>query len=116
MSRLIWRLIRPYRATLVVIFLAMLVQTTMSVAAPWPLKVVVDNVVGDHKLPHLVDKLLRPFLSGGDRMTLAAVAAVATVLVALLGAVASYIANYYTTSVGQWVANDLRLRTYHHLQ
>jgi len=34
----------------------------------------------------------------------------------MLGAVASYIANYYTTSVGQWVANDLRLRTYHHLQ
>jgi ABC-type multidrug transport system fused ATPase/permease subunit len=38
------------------------------------------------------------------------------VLIAVLGAIASYIANYYTTSVGQWVANDLRLRTYHHLQ
>ena len=33
----------------------------------------------------------------------------------LLGALASYVASYYTTSVGQWVANDLRLRTYHHL-
>ena len=28
----------------------------------------------------------------------------------------SYLANYYTESVGQWVANDLRMRTYHHLQ
>ena len=34
----------------------------------------------------------------------------------MLGAVASYVANYYTTSVGQCVANDLRIRTYHHLQ
>jgi len=116
MSRLIWRLIRPYRATLVVIFFVMLVQTAMGVAAPWPLKVVVDNVVGDHKLPHLVEEAVSPFTAGGDKMKLAAVAAIATVLIALLGAIASYVANYYTTSVGQWVANDLRLRTYHHLQ
>jgi ABC-type multidrug transport system fused ATPase/permease subunit len=34
----------------------------------------------------------------------------------LWGALASYVANYYTESVGQWVANDLRMRTYHHLQ
>src|SRR5215831_3262192 len=115
MSRLIWRLIRPYRAMLVVIFLAMLVQTAMGVAAPWPLKVVVDNVVGDHKLPDVVEDAIRPFAAGGDRMRLAAVAAIVTVLIALLGAIASYVANYYTTSVGQWVANDLRLRTYHHL-
>jgi ABC-type multidrug transport system fused ATPase/permease subunit len=27
----------------------------------------------------------------------------------------SYIDNYYTTSAGQWVANDLRLRVYEHL-
>ena len=33
-----------------------------------------------------------------------------------VGAIASYFANYYTTSVGQWVANDLRMRTYQHLQ
>ena len=38
------------------------------------------------------------------------------VVIALLGALATYIDNYYTESVGQWVANDLRLRTYHHLQ
>ena len=31
------------------------------------------------------------------------------VLIAAIGAVASYIDNYYTESVGQWVANDLRM-------
>lgn len=87
-----------------------------SVATPWPLKVILDNVVGEHKLPHWLDSFLHPFMSGSTKMQIAAAAAVATVLIALLSAVSSYVANYYTTSVGQWVANDLRLRTYHHLQ
>jgi ABC-type multidrug transport system fused ATPase/permease subunit len=94
----------------------MLVQTAMSVAGPWPLKIILDNVVGTHKLSPWLADFLRPILSGGSKMQIAAAAAIAAVLIAVLGAIASYIANYYTTSVGQWVANDLRLRTYHHLQ
>ncbi len=50
------------------------------------------------------------------RMHLAALAALAVVCIAILNAAASYAANYFTESVGQWVANDLRMRTYHHLQ
>jgi ABC-type multidrug transport system fused ATPase/permease subunit len=114
--RLIRTLVRPYRGTLVVIFIAMLVQTAMSVAGPWPLKIILDNVVGSHKLSPWLDNLLKPILAGGSKMQIAAAAAIAAVLIAVFGAVASYVANYYTTSVGQWVANDLRIRTYHHLQ
>ncbi len=116
MFSLITSLLRPYRGSLAAILAAMLVQTAMSVAAPWPLKVVLDNVVGVHHLPPRVAAFLQPFLSEGNKMSIAAVAAIATVVIALLGAIASYIGNYYTTSVGQWVANDLRMRTYHHLQ
>jgi ABC-type multidrug transport system fused ATPase/permease subunit len=116
MYQLIQDLLRPYRASLAAIFAAMLVQMIMSVAAPWPLKVVLDNVVGAHHLPPRVASLLQPFLAENDKMSIAATAAIATIVIALLGAVASYVGNYYTTSVGQWVANDLRMRTYHHLQ
>jgi subfamily B ATP-binding cassette protein MsbA len=94
----------------------MLVQTAMSVAGPWPLKIILDNVVGSHKLAPWLTDLLRPILSGGSKMQIAVAAALSVVIIAVVGALASYIANYYTTSVGQWVANDLRLRTYHHLQ
>jgi len=114
--RLIRSLVRPYRGTLFIILIAMLVQTAMSVAGPWPLKIILDNVVGSHKLSPWLDNLLRPILSGGSKMQIAAAAAIAAVVIAVLGAIASYVANYYTTSVGQWVANDLRIRTYHHLQ
>src|SRR5262249_46002808 len=47
---------------------------------------------------------------------LAAAAAIALVLLAVIGGIASYVDNYYTESVGQWVANDLRLRIYEHLE
>jgi ABC-type multidrug transport system fused ATPase/permease subunit len=113
---LIRSLVRPYRATLMIILAAMLVETAMSVAGPWPLKVILDNVVGSHKLAPWLDDVLRPILSGSSKMQIAVAAALAALLIAVFGAIAQYIANYYTNSVGQWVANDLRQRTYHHLQ
>jgi len=116
MIRLIRELLRPYRGQLVIILLAMLVETAASLASPWPLKVIIDNVVGSHKLPHGLDEIVRPMLDHGNKLRVAGLAALAFVLIALLGALASYIDNYYTESVGQWVANDLRLKTYHHLQ
>src|SRR4029077_1122817 len=94
----------------------MLVQTAMSLAAPWPLKVILDNVVGSHKLPSWISHLLMTLFKGDGKMSIAMGAALAGVVIASLDAVSSYIANYYTESVGQWIANDLRLRTYHHLQ
>ena len=114
-ARLIRELLRPYRGWITIIVLAMLIETAMSLAAPWPLKVILDNVVGNHKAP----EWLAPFRSsllGGNKMELAALAGILTVIIAALGAVATYIDNYYTESVGQWVAHDLRLRVYSHLQ
>jgi ABC-type multidrug transport system fused ATPase/permease subunit len=114
-TRLVRELLRPYRGWIAIILLAMLVETAMSLAAPWPLKVILDNVVGTHKAP----QWLAPFQSslfGHSKMQLAALAGIITVLIAALGAVASYIDNYYTESVGQWVAHDLRMRVYDHLQ
>ncbi len=116
MLGLIRELVRPYRGTLALILLAMLVQTAMSVAGPWPLKIVLDNVVGSHKLAPWLEHLLAPILGSGTKMQIAAAAAIVAVVIAAVGALAAYAANYYTTSVGQWVANDLRMRTYHHLQ
>ena len=113
--RLVGELLRPYRGWVTIIMLAMLVETVTSLAAPWPLKVILDNVVGTHKAP----EWLAPFrgsLLGGHKMELAVLAGIATVVIAALGAVASYIDNYYTESVGQWVAHDLRMRVYDHLQ
>jgi len=116
MLRLIRELVRPYRGTLIIILLAMLVETAMSLATPWPLKVILDNVVGHHKMSPWLADLLHPWMDGRHQMHIAALAAIAFVIIAVLGAIASYIDNYYTESVGQYVAHDLRMRTFHHLQ
>lgn len=116
MTRLVIDLIRPYRISLMLILSAMLVQTCMSLAAPWPLKIILDSVAGSRKLHPWMAQMLGPLLRGSGKMQIAVAGAAAMVVIAVIGAIASYIANYLTTSVGQYVANDLRLRTYHHLQ
>jgi subfamily B ATP-binding cassette protein MsbA len=108
-------LLAPYRTTLGVVLAAMLVETAMSLAGPWPLKVILDSVVGDHKLPAWVERLFGPALVH-DKPAIATASALAFIAIAVIGALASYIDNYYTESVGQWVANDLRLRVYAHLE
>ena len=52
MSRLVLELVRPYRGWLSVVFAAMLVEIGASLAAPWPLKLVIDDALGNHHLPH----------------------------------------------------------------
>ncbi len=116
MMGLIRELLRPYRGSLAIILTAMVVQSAMTLAAPWPLKIILDNVVVGRRLDSWMARLLQPLLAHGHRVHLAMLAALAVVCIAIFNAVASYIANYFTESVGQWVANDLRMRTYHHLQ
>ena len=116
MWNLIRQLVRPYRGTLVIILIAMMVETAMSLAAPWPLKIIIDNVAGDHRLPLWLRELLGSALGNESKTHIALLAATAIVLIAVIGATAGYVDNYFTESVGQYVAHDLRVRTFHHLQ
>jgi subfamily B ATP-binding cassette protein MsbA len=70
LTSLIFELIKPYKKWLFVIFAAMLLETAMSLLGPWPLKIIIDNVVGHHPLPewlHWINDL--PFED--NRMALA---------------------------------------------
>jgi ABC-type multidrug transport system fused ATPase/permease subunit len=115
MSRLVVALLSPYRGWLAIVFVAMLVEIAMGLAAPWPLKLVIDDALGNHHLPHWLNWAHEYAGFGKHTLGVALFAGVATLVIALIGAIASYVDNYYTTSVGQWVANDLRLRIYEHL-
>src|ERR1700722_9331477 len=88
-------LARPYRGWLLVILAAMLVETVAGLAGPWPLKIVIDDVVGHHSVPAWAVRLLGP-ARAADGRTLAAMAAGSLVLIAGFGGLASYIDNYYT--------------------
>jgi ABC-type multidrug transport system fused ATPase/permease subunit len=110
MIALIRDLVRPYRRLLAVVLAAMTLETVMSLAVPWPMKIVLDNVIGGRNLP----SRLAMFQGGGARVAL--LAGIATLLIAAIGAVGSYVESYFSESLAQRVAHDLRMRTYHHLQ
>jgi ABC-type multidrug transport system fused ATPase/permease subunit len=114
MARLIVELLRPYRCWLVVAFLAMLVEIAASLAAPWPLKLVLDDALGNHQLPAWLN-WAHDMGIGRHTLGVALFAGWATLSIATIGAIAAYIDNYLTNSIGQWVANDLRIRIYEHL-
>src|SRR3984957_8231729 len=60
--RLVADLARPYRGRLVIVLLAMMVETATGLAGPWPLKIVIDNAVGGHAVPGWMFSLLGPAL------------------------------------------------------
>jgi ABC-type multidrug transport system fused ATPase/permease subunit len=116
-SLIIWAIgfARPYRKWVIIILMAMIVETVMSLATPWPLKIIIDNVVGHHPLPGSL-KWMDDFFNNESKFQLATVAAIVFVVITAIGSLAGYIENYYNESVAQYVANDLRRKMYHHLQ
>jgi ABC-type multidrug transport system fused ATPase/permease subunit len=108
-------LLRPYRLNLAIILTATLVSMLMSLAVPWPLKVILDNVVGNHPPPAWIAWLF-PMVGGTTKTHIAAAAGIATVAIAVVSGAAYYVASYSTEKLGQNIGNDLRIRLYHHLQ
>ena len=114
MTHLVLGLVKPYRGWLAIVLAAMLVEVLMSLAAPWPLKLVLDDALGTHHLPAWLEWAHQLGI-GRHTLGVALFAGLATVAIAVIGGIATYIDNYYTTSIGQYVANDLRLKIYEHL-
>jgi ABC-type multidrug transport system fused ATPase/permease subunit len=116
-SPILWaiRLARPYRKLVLIILLAMLLETLIGLAIPWPLKIILDNVVGHHPLPGWL-RWMNTFFPAENKIQLAAVAAISFIIITAIGSLAGYLDNYYNEKVAQYVANDLRRKMYHHLQ
>src|SRR5579872_30778 len=111
----IQHLLRPHRKMLAVGLFAVIGEGLANLLQPWPLKIVLDNVLKSHEL----HGWLQPYIErlvGTDRLAMLEFAAVAVLLIALLDAVCTYTEKYITTSVGQWVMHDLRQSLYHHIQ
>jgi subfamily B ATP-binding cassette protein MsbA len=115
-SRLsIAQLMRPYWKALSIAGIAVIGETLTDVLEPWPVKVVVDSVLQSKPLKGWVgDAVLKVF--GHNAFAVLNFAVAAVVLIAVLGAISSYVESYFTNSVGQWVAHDLRRMIYHHIQ
>jgi len=109
------RLIRPYWKALAFAFLAVLGETFSDVLEPWPIKVVIDNVLQSKKLPAWLAGYVTGVF-GQDKIAVLNFAVAAIAAIAVIGAISSYFEKYLTTSVSQWVTHDLRRTLYNHIQ
>ena len=111
----ILELLRPHKKVLWLGLLAISGESVADLLEPWPLKIVLDNVIS-HKAQHgwLISLIHKT--AGTEPHQVLIFACCAVILIALLDAVCSYSEKYITTSVGQWVTHDLRRMLYAHVQ
>jgi ATP-binding cassette, subfamily B, bacterial len=109
------QLLRPHWKALTIALLAVLGVTLTDVIEPWPIKIVVDNLLQSKKLPGWLGEFVSGIF-GQDKLAILNFAVAAVAVIAVVGAISSYVERYMTTSVSQWVAHDLRRTLYNHIQ
>src|SRR5437763_8786384 len=108
-------LLRPHWKALTLAFIAVLGETLSDVLEPWPIKIVIDNILQPKKLP----AWLAHFISqtfGSEKLPILNFAVAAVLVIAIVGALGSYLEKYLTSTVSQWVTHDLRRMLYNHIQ
>lgn len=106
--------IKPHWLSLALACLAVVGETLADVLEPWPIKIVVDNVLQNKALKGWAGSVVAYI--GTDKLAILYFALAAVIAIAVIGAISSYFEKYLTTTVGQWVAHDLRLMLYHRIQ
>src|SRR2546421_4975223 len=109
------RLLRPHWKALFAGFTAVIIGGIADILQPWPLKLVFDNVLKAKSRSGWINHFVYS-VAGEDPLAILNFAALAVVVIAIIGAVCSYAEKYLTTSVGQWVMHDLRRTLYSHIQ
>ena len=108
-------LLRPHSRALVGGALAVTGETIANLLEPWPLKVVLDHVLKSQPPKGWLNQLIL-LIAGTDKLKVLTFAAVAVLVIAAFGAICSYAEKRVTTTVGEWVAHDLRSTLYSHIQ
>src|SRR5213594_1668142 len=102
------------KASLLLAALCMLGFTLTGLLAPWPLKIIFDYVLLDHRLPPSLS-LLGGVLQHGKVPALALIS-LAVVLIALLKGLFSYAQLHITSRIGYQMVYSLRRQLFVHLQ
>ena len=108
-------LLKPHTKALAVGLLAVVGEGIVNILEPWPLKIILDNVLRSRPTQGWFDQLILSTI-GDDKLAILKFAAVAVLVIAAIGAICSYTEKYVTTNVGQWVMHDLRQTLYFHIQ
>src|SRR5438093_4639178 len=108
-------LLKPHAGSLLLGLLAVAGEGAANLLEPWPLKIVLDDVLRSRASHAWIMQRVHAFL-GTDKLAVLKFACVAVLAIAVLDAVCTYAEKYLTTRVGQWVMHDLRQILYSQIQ
>jgi subfamily B ATP-binding cassette protein MsbA len=108
-------LLQPHWRALLAGLLAVGAQTVADLLEPWPLKVVLDSVLHMKKSPDWLSRSINSTF-GQDSFSILKFTALAVIVIAVIGAVGTYIEKQTITAVGQRVMHELRRTFYWHIQ
>lgn len=109
MFKKIVRYLWPYRFPFLIALAQVFVMSGCELLKPWPLKIIIDNVLSGKPAPFGLEKIFAP----PELLIFAAVGLVVIYLV--LGGI-TILNNYTTIKIGQQMVNDMRRDLYGHLQ
>ena len=109
----IFGLLRPHWKAMTFALVGVAGEAAASLLEPWPLKIVLDYLLQSRPLPGWMMPVVG--VIGPGTLAVLNVAVLAVALIAILGAVSSYLNSYLTATAGQWVMHDLRRTLYHHI-
>ena len=114
-KRLLARILRTHWKALLFACVAVIGETAADVLEPWPITIIVDNILQGKKLSGPIGAAVVS-LFGTNQSAMLEFALAAVLLIAIVGGIGGYVEKYLTTSVSQWVAHDLRLMLYQRIQ
>jgi ATP-binding cassette subfamily B protein len=107
--------LRPYRGRVVLITLLSIAEICLAALAPWPLKVVVDNVLGGQPVPALLEAVL-PSSITGQALAFLVTVVVTGFLVQLANELVRMAHTQLQVQTGQRIVYNLRAKLLAHLQ
>ena len=100
-------LLKPHSKALTLGVLAAIGEGVANLLQPWPLKLVLDNVLKSQPAHGWLNQLILS-TAGADKLAALKFACAAVLGIAALDAICSYAQKNLTTRVGQWIMHDLR--------
>jgi ATP-binding cassette subfamily B protein len=107
--------LRPYRPRVVAIALLAVAEIVLAAMAPWPLKALVDNVLGGQPFPTALAEVVTT-VTGGSLMVLLIVVVAVGLAVQLLLELVRAAHTQVQVDTGQRIVYDLRARLLGHIQ
>jgi ABC-type multidrug transport system fused ATPase/permease subunit len=117
----IWRYLRPYRGRVTALVVLSTLEVLLRILSPWPMKAVVDHVLGSTPLPPTIAAVLAPFsavasLVAGRREQLLVAVVAGGLAIQLLHQLVMMFHSRLTSGTGHRMVRDLRERVFTHLQ